>query len=78
MKLRFIDGYAFTADTKQGACEALWHSMRFSLYDTLSEWMTANAGIMQNAFSVTLRSDSPEHHFDDMIKHRILEKLTCF
>lgn len=76
MKLRFIDGYEFTEDTKQAACEALWHSMRFQLYDTLAEWMTGNARAMQNAVGRTLRTDTPEHHFDDMIEHGILIEIS--
>ena len=75
MNLRFIDGYEFTADIKQAACEALWHSMRFNMYDTLPEWMIANARAVQNALGRTLRTDTPEHHFDDMIEQRILIKL---
>lgn len=76
MKLRFIDGYEFTADTKQAACEALWRSMRFQLYGTLDEWMTGNARAMQNAVGRTLRTDTPEHHFDDMIENGILIEIS--
>ena len=76
MNLRFIDGYEFTADTKQAACEALWRSMRFQLYGTLDEWMTGNARAMQNAVGRTLRTDTPEHHFDDMIENGILIEIS--
>ncbi len=75
MKLRFLDGYEFTADTKQAACEALWRSMRFQLYGSLDEWMTGNARAMQNAVGRKLSTDTPEHPFDDMIEHGILTEI---
>lgn len=72
MQLKFIDGYTFTAPTKQAACEAIWHSMRFTLYDSLTDWMQANAKVIQNAYGVSLRTDSPDNHFADMVSHGIL------
>lgn len=76
MKLRFIDGFVFTAETKRSACEVLWHSMRFRLYDALDEWMDGNAQTMHKTTGKSLRIDTPENHFDDMVLQGILVILS--
>lgn len=76
MRLRFIDGYEFTAETKTGACEALWKSMKFRLHDSLDEWLKANAHTMENFCGVKLRTDSVDNQFDDMVAAKILTVIS--
>jgi hypothetical protein len=75
MKLRFIDGYEFTATSKRDACEKIWRSMRFKIYKTLEEWMAGNAKAMGNALAVSLTTKSIDEHFDDMVRTGVLIRI---
>ena len=75
MRYRFIDGYEFEAGTPVEICTAIWKSMKFSFRSNLQEWMDANASVMGEGLGEHLRTDTPEHHVEDMIKAGIIRKI---
>ncbi len=75
MRYLFIDGFEFDATTPEEICTAIWKSMKFNFRSSLQEWMDANASIMSEGLSEPLRTDTPEHHVEDMIASRILRKI---
>ena len=75
MRYRFIDGYEFEASTAEEICTAIWKSMKFSFRSSLQEWMDANASVMSEGLAEPLRTDSPEHHVEDMLAAGIIRKI---
>ena len=75
MRYRFIDGYEFEADTAEEICAAIWKSMKFAFHSSLQEWMDANASVMSEGLGERLRTDTPEHHVEDMIKAGIIREI---
>ncbi|MBP3731404.1 MAG: hypothetical protein J6I40_08050 [Mailhella sp.] len=75
MRYRFIDGYEFEADTAEEICAAIWKSMKFAFHSSLQEWMDANASVMSEGLGERLRTDTPEHHVEDMIKAGIIRGI---
>lgn len=75
MRYRFIDGYEFEANTAEEICTAIWKSMKFSFRSSLQEWMDANAAVMSEGLGEPLRTDTPEHHVEDMLTAGIIRKI---
>ena len=75
MKYRFIDGFEFEAGTPEEICTAIWKSMKFSFHASLQEWMEASAAVIREGLGEHLRTDSPDHHVEDMIKAGIIRKI---
>ena len=75
MKHVFLDGFEFVAEDATEVCTVLWHSMKFNLHPSLQSWMEANAKIMKGVQGAALRTDSPEHHVDDMLAAGVLKTL---
>ena len=75
MRYRFIDGYEFEADTAEEICAAIWKSMKFSFRSSLQEWMDANASVMREGLGERLRTDTPEHHVEDMLAAGIIREI---
>ena len=75
MRYRFIDGYEFEAGTAVEICTAIWKSMKFSFRSNLQEWMDANAAVMKEGLGEKLRTDTPEHHVEDMLVAGILKAI---
>jgi hypothetical protein len=75
MRYRFIDGYEFEAGTAVEICTAIWKSMKFSFRSNLQEWMDANASVMGEGLGEPLRTDTPEHHVEDMLTAGILREI---
>ena len=75
MKYRFIDGFVFEAETPEAICTAIWKSMKFSFRANLQEWMDANSRIMSEGLKESLRTDSPKHHVEDMLRFGIIKRV---
>ena len=75
MKYRFCDGYEFEAGNPDEICTAIWKSMKFALRADLQEWMDSNAKVMKNMAGYTLRTDSTEHHVEDMLRYGVIEPV---
>ena len=72
MRYRFIDGYEFEAGTATEICTAIWKSMKFAFHSNLQEWMEANADVMKEGIGEVIRTDTPGHHVEDMLKAGII------
>ncbi len=75
MRYRFIDGYEFEANTAVEICTAIWKSMKFCFRSNLQEWMDANAAVINEGLGEKLRTDTPEHHVEDMLASGILRQI---
>lgn len=74
MKYRHSDGFTFEADTPEQAAQILWKSM-FIPNDTIEEWMHGSSMRAGERNGVTLRTDTVEHHIEDMLRAGWLEIL---
>lgn len=74
MKYRTIDGAKFTADSYQDLAEQLWQS-QFIPPPTLQEWMKGSAHRAKMWNGSELRTDTVEHHIEDMLAAELIEAL---
>lgn len=67
MKYRAMDGYEIEAKDYRELANKLWESM-FIPDDTIEEWMKGSAKRAYIYNYSVIRTDSVEHHIEDLIK----------
>lgn len=72
MKYRTLDGALFTANSHAELAGQLWQS-QFAPPASLEEWMAGSAERARLWNGAELRTDSPEHHIEDMLAAGLLE-----
>lgn len=68
MKYRAMDGYEVEAEDYQELANKLWNSM-FIPDDTIAEWMAGSAKRAAIYNGSQIRTDTVEHHIEDLIKN---------
>ena len=74
MEYRTLDGAKFTAGSYEELATQLWHS-QFIRPATLEEWMNGSAERARLWNGAELRTDSPEHHIEDMLAAGLIETV---
>lgn len=72
MKYRSLDNKVFTAGSHRELAEALWKS-QFDPPPTIEEWMAGSAKRARIWDESTLRTDTVEHHIEDMLAAGLME-----
>lgn len=74
MEYRTIDGARFTASSYDELAKELWLS-QFAPPATIEEWMKGSAERANLWNGTTLRTDSLQHHIEDMLAAGLVEAV---
>lgn len=74
MKYRAMDGYEIEAEDYQELAEKLWQSM-FIPDDNIQNWMVNSAKRAAIYNESVIRTDTVEHHIQDLIEAGFISKI---
>lgn len=74
MKYRAMDGYEIEAEDYQELAEKLWKSM-FIPDDNIQDWMSNSAKRAAIYNESVIRTDTVEHHIQDLIEAGFISKV---
>jgi hypothetical protein len=71
---RTLDGALFTAESYAELAAHLWRS-QFDPPPNLQDWMTGSAERARLWNGAQVRTDTPEHHIEDLLAAALLEEV---
>ena len=74
MKVQSLDSKVYEAANVKELATALWQS-KFDPEPTIQEWMQGSASRAEAWNGAALRTDSEEHHIEDMLSAGLLTLL---
>jgi len=72
MRYRSLDGKVFTAGSYRELAEEYWQS-QFDPPPTIEEWMAGSAKRARIWNEAEIRTDTVEHHIEDLIANGFIE-----
>lgn len=73
MEYRTLHGGIYNADSYDELAKLMWHADRHAESVTVEDWMVANADEVKRDCGKILRTDTTEHHIQDMIAAGLLK-----
>lgn len=71
MRYRSLDGRAYEADSLEALALSLWQT-KFMPEPTIKAWMEGSAERARVYSGAEIRTDTPDHHIQDLITHGFL------